>query len=403
LLCLWTAFGSAGCFDTAPHNPIHSHPDGIFAGQERPGVIRPNGLERWYAGTEHLILWNKGARAADSLVTLRLSLDNGQTFPHVIAARIPNTGALHWTVPDLPSRQSRLQITGADTADMSDAPFAILQKPVPVQVTHEGGEWPSWRNDLIAFMSPRSGNYDIYVASIGGGEVQVTDDPSDDRYPAFDSKGSHLAFTSNRTGRDEIWATLAFSIGDTSQAQLTTGGGAQPAWRPIPNSNQLAFLSPYQEGFFNLATLEFVLEYTTFSRISTRTYAENSLKKRPSWVIAPSRKERVYYEDSGAGTSPSTVKTFRVDGMVDVPEVIALPFNGPVRHPAVSPGGTRMAVSVDGDIWIIDLVNGTAAGEPLQVTFDTADDDVPDLRSDRDMAFQSNRTGRWEIWRLTLP
>jgi hypothetical protein len=37
------------------------------------------------------------------------------------------------------------------------------------------------------------------------------------------------------------------------------------------------------------------------------------------------------------------------------------------------------------------------------VTFDPATDDVADLHSDITMAFQSNRTGRTEIWWLTLP
>ncbi|MEE2709682.1 MAG: hypothetical protein VYA69_08800 [Gemmatimonadota bacterium] len=39
----------------------------------------------------------------------------------------------------------------------------------------------------------------------------------------------------------------------------------------------------------------------------------------------------------------------------------------------------------------------------LQITFDPADDDVLDWWGDDELAFQSNRTGCYEIWSVTMP
>ena len=73
-----------------------------------------------------------------------------------------------------------------------------------------------------------------------------------------------------------------------------------------------------------------------------------------------------------------------------------------MHRPVISMSGTTIAVSLDGDIYLLRLVDGRVFGPPLQITFDPAVDDYPDLKSDREVAFQSNRTGRWEIYTLTL-
>jgi serine/threonine protein kinase len=80
------------------------------------------------------------------------------------------------------------------------------------RLTHESGltEWPTWSPDgsLIAFSSNRSGDFEIYVRRIEGGqEVNITNDPGQDIQPAFSPDGASIAFVSTRASRTGLIKT----------------------------------------------------------------------------------------------------------------------------------------------------------------------------------------------------
>lgn len=71
-------------------------------------------------------------------------------------------------------------------------------------------DWaPAWSpdGDRIAFTSTRSGNEEIWsVPSAGGALAQLTNHGGGDWVPAFTTDGTRIAFVSDRTGEPEIWS-----------------------------------------------------------------------------------------------------------------------------------------------------------------------------------------------------
>jgi serine/threonine protein kinase len=119
------------------------------------------------------------------------------------------------------------------------------------RLTHDPdySQSPTWSPDgtMLAFSSNRSGNYEIYVRRVEGGqEVNVTNDPAQDIQPDFSPDGNSIAFVStrsSRTGMVQIGSTSGFDSrtfgGDIwlvpalgGQARLMARDGNFPAWNP---------------------------------------------------------------------------------------------------------------------------------------------------------------------------
>jgi Tol biopolymer transport system component len=102
---------------------------------------------------------------------------------------------------------------------------------------------------FIAYASDRSGNFDIWVQPVNGGEpVQVTREPAPDVQPAWSPDGEWIAFRSERNGGG-IFVVPA--LGGRAR-QLSTFGG-HPSW--LSQSEILFIVGNLDAGVVNAAQL----------------------------------------------------------------------------------------------------------------------------------------------------
>lgn len=120
-----------------------------------------------------------------------------------------------------------------------------------VQLTTSTGVdvYPSFSPDggSLAYSSDRSGRFEIYVRSLGQGgrELQVTNDGMQNLQPVWSPDGRYLAFTSHLRGGIGLVPALGGVV------RMLTEFGSQPAWSP--DGSQLVFRS---EGLYSLSPLD---------------------------------------------------------------------------------------------------------------------------------------------------
>ena len=103
---------------------------------------------------------------------------------------------------------------------------------------------PTWSRDglQLAFRSDlfAEGNWDIYLIDTNGQNPRrLTVDPGDDHYPVWSPEGSEIAFSSDRSGKSQIY--VMDMIRDKKIRQLTDlpFSGQGPVWSP--EGDQIAF------------------------------------------------------------------------------------------------------------------------------------------------------------------
>ena len=98
-------------------------------------------------------------------------------------------------------------------------------------------------NGLIAFVSNKNGNDEIYTMHPDGSHVaNLTNDPAGDFSPAWSPNGSRIAFVSERSGKSEIYVMNADGSGLSQLTQSLDGyASSSNAWSP--DGQKIAFYS----------------------------------------------------------------------------------------------------------------------------------------------------------------
>ncbi|MDT8306842.1 MAG: hypothetical protein RRC07_12985, partial [Anaerolineae bacterium] len=104
----------------------------------------------------------------------------------------------------------------------------------------------------VVFTLRQQGNSDLYALSIGKSQpVRLTDDPAEDRDPAWSPDGSEIAFSSRRDGNWEIYV-LRLRDGDVRRLTYDTAFDGGPSWSP---DGQWLVFESYRSGSLDLFLL----------------------------------------------------------------------------------------------------------------------------------------------------
>ena len=326
------------------------------------------------------------------------------------------------------------------------------------RLTHdpEFSESPTWSPDgkMLAFSSNRSGNYEIYVRQLEGGqEVNVTNDPGHDFQPDFSPDGNRIAFVSTRSSRTglvkiggtgfiaelrsiggDVWVMPALG----GQPRLLARDGNFPTWHP--SGTKVIYVSgredhrglmevtadggtprsvlPSESSNWEIVRVHYSPsgDWITFGTNTQQVFllpasvgSPRELLNGVSDVWDPSG-QRIYYctRELSGGTRLRSVEINAGTGeLKGEPKTVGL-LTGILNDLAISCDGRQLAAAeMEGSLNLTRLplnANGDAPSGPEEVlsrgqVFDRRPSISPDGRR---IAYMSNRLGPAELWILHL-
>jgi hypothetical protein len=102
----------------------------------------------WQIGSSVTVTWDVATTTTSPIncsnVDILLSLDDGHTYTHVLAANTANDGSETITVPNAPTASARVKVKGAGNVffDISNAPFCINNWPAHINESRQA-DWIS--------------------------------------------------------------------------------------------------------------------------------------------------------------------------------------------------------------------------------------------------------------------
>ena len=322
-------------------------------------------------------------------------------------------------------------------------PFAdnIPRFTNPVQITSAAGVeiFPAWSPDggQLAFQSDQSGNFDIWVAHLGGGApVNRTASRAEaDTMPSWSPDGSQIAFVSEP---GDVWVMPAVGGEPRKLISRNQHGGSAPQWSADGSELAVSFQAP--EGWFveviSLRSLE-------TRRVSLPRCLEMAWSPDGRFFACVGVPSRIYevtqlWLQHASGGDPIPVSERRTrdynptwshdgrylffvserGGSMDLwrqgigadgrpegePERLSVALE--TRAAAFSPDGNKIAYSRGfrmGNVWRVPLLEDRPATweDAQQITF--GQDLIQTIRLSADrksLLLISDRAGNFDVWRL---
>jgi Tol biopolymer transport system component len=323
----------------------------------------------------------------------------------------------------------------------------VLRFARPVRLTSTAGteDYPVWSPDgkYLAFQSNQSGNWDIWVSPLKGGEPEnkTADHTGDDRFPSWSPDGSQIAFWSDREA--EGYFVMPASGGRPRKVIRAAAEG--PAhWSR--NGNELTFIdSTTYEVFLKTVTLDGVerrrirapgksvsrlnaswspderfVAYLDAGAYNSAVHPLLLLRVQDGasfsitdgttriWTASWSPDgRRLYYTSDRGGSSDLWEQTIGRDGAPEgEPRRITTALG--VRSAVFSPDGRKVAYSQgqrSANLWKVPILEDRPAPwrDARQLTFDEALIAFVSVSPDRTrLFFSSNRRGSQDLWSASV-
>jgi TolB protein len=196
---------------------------------------------------------------------------------------------------------------------------------------------------MLAFVSERDGNSEIYVVNVDGTGLQrLTSDAGQDVDPAWSPDAERIAFASDRAGRWDIYVMDA----DGSNVVRRTETGqwnSSPAWSA--DGTKIAF-SSLRDGQYGLYVMNVDGDWGN----PTRVGFDRGWNGHPAW--SPDGERIAFVSDWRAFDFVYDLYVVSADGS-RITTLIEGPFNPFIFYfqPSWSPDGARIAVVVCGYAW----------------------------------------------------
>ena len=303
----------------------------------------------------------------------------------------------------------------------------------------------------IAFSSRRTGNYDVFVMPIDGGEPrQVTFHSGNDFATDWSADGKKILFYSGRDPQPYGTDLYEIDVAGGTPRRLTRDGGRDGSYSPDGKSVAYirGFNTVYQDAYEGSASYDVYvtdLEGGTPRRL-TKTPGNElnpcwSSDGQTIWFLADEKGAMNFRAIPAAGGETKTLtawkdddtrratlawdrKTvaFERDGRLNTLDLttvdakakpIELTVESDVRnggadvhtitsgaeHSALSPDGSRLAVAVRGDLWLLS----SGGGDAVRLSTSSANEDWPRWSPDgRRLAYFSDASGTNDVYVMDL-